>query len=140
MSKEEPKQPPKNEPLTTGHSNERQETQMSHNVQEFSDATFESTVLDGNAPVLVDFWAAWCAPCRAIAPVVESLADDLAGNVTVGKLNVDDNPETPAKLGIRGIPTLILFDRGREIGRLVGGVSREKLSSFVETTLAASRN
>jgi thioredoxin 1 len=113
---------------------------MSHNVQEFSDATFNNTVLDGNTPVLVDFWAAWCAPCRAIAPVVESLADDLAGSVTVGKLNVDDNPETPAKLGIRGIPTLILFDQGREVGRLVGGVSREKLADFVETTLAASRN
>jgi thioredoxin 1 len=113
---------------------------MSHNVQEFSDATFNTAVLDGNAPVLVDFWAAWCAPCRAIAPVVESLANELAGSVAVGKLNVDDNPETPAKLGIRGIPTLVLFNHGREIGRLVGGVSREKLSDFVETTLAASRN
>lgn len=113
---------------------------MSHNVQEFSDASFNSAVLDGQSPVLVDFWAAWCAPCRAIAPAVESLAEELSGSVTVGKLNVDDNPETPVKFGIRGIPTLILFDKGQEVGRLVGGASREKLASFVETTLAASSN
>lgn len=113
---------------------------MSHSVQEFSDTTFNSDVLGGTKPVLVDFWAAWCAPCRAIAPVVESLAEELAGTVTVGKLNVDDNPETPAKFGIRGIPTLILFDQGQEVGRLVGGVSREKLAGFIEHSLATSKN
>jgi thioredoxin 1 len=97
------------------------------NVQEISDQSFEAEVLQSSLPVLIDFWAPWCAPCRAIAPVVEELAKEYAGRIKVVKLNVDDNPETPQRYGVRGIPNLILFQGGTVREQIVGAVPKKKL-------------
>jgi thioredoxin 1 len=94
--------------------------QMSETMIEVNDANFESEVLKSTQPVLVDFWAAWCGPCRAIGPTVESIAEKYQGRAKVVKVNVDENVATPASLGIRGIPTLILFRDGKEAERVVG--------------------
>jgi thioredoxin 1 len=104
---------------------------MSESVIEVNDSSFEKEVLQSEAPVLVDFWAAWCAPCRMIAPVVEAVADQYKGSATVVKLNVDDNPATSQRYGIKGIPTLILFRGGKEEERVVGATSKEALSRLV---------
>src|SRR6185295_10985419 len=93
---------------------------MSAFVNEVSDSTFENEVLNSSQPVLVDFWAAWCGPCRMLAPTVEAVAQKYQGKAKVVKLNVDENVESPAKYGIRGIPTLILFKNGQEVDRHVG--------------------
>jgi len=97
------------------------------NVQEISDQSFEAEVLKSPLPVLIDFWAPWCAPCRAIAPVVEELAKEYEGRIKVVKLNVDDNPETPQRYGVRGIPNLILFQGGTVREQIVGAVPKKKL-------------
>ena len=91
---------------------------MSDNVKEVDDSSFENDVLKSDQPVLVDFWAAWCAPCRMLAPTVEAVAEKYAGNAHVVKLNVDDNPSVSQRFGIKGIPTLILFKNGREEERV----------------------
>ena len=92
---------------------------MSENVREVSDSSFETDVLKSDQPVLVDFWAAWCAPCRMLAPTVEAVAEKYAGNAKVVKLNVDDNPSVSQRYGIKGIPTLILFKNGQEVDRMI---------------------
>lgn len=92
----------------------------SKNVVEFTDANFEEEVLKAQTPVLVDFWAVWCAPCRMIAPVVEEIADTYGSKLKVGKVNVDDNAGTPSKYGIRSIPTLILFRDGKVVEQIIG--------------------
>jgi thioredoxin 1 len=97
------------------------------NVQEISDQSFEAEVLQSPLPVLIDFWAPWCAPCRAIAPVVEELAKEYEGRIKVVKLNVDDNPQTPNRYGVRGIPNLILFQGGTVREQIVGAVPKRKL-------------
>jgi thioredoxin 1 len=94
--------------------------QMTPLVIEANDTNFEVEVLKASRPVLVDFWAAWCGPCRAIAPAVQSIAEKYQGKAKVVKVNVDENPDTPARYGIKGIPTLILFRDGKEVERLVG--------------------
>jgi len=91
---------------------------------EINDKNFEEEVLKSSIPVLVDFWAPWCAPCRAIAPIIEELAEELEGKVKVCKLNVDENPITPGKFGIRAIPTLMIFKNGEVVETLVGAVSK----------------
>jgi len=91
---------------------------------EINDKNFEEEVLKSSIPVLVDFWAPWCAPCRAIAPIIEELAEELEGKVKVCKLNVDENPITPGKFGIRAIPTLMIFKNGQVVETLVGAVSK----------------
>ncbi|MFM8411469.1 MAG: thioredoxin, partial [Alphaproteobacteria bacterium] len=93
-------------------------------ISEVSDATFDAEVLRSATPVLIDFWAPWCGPCRAIAPVVEELAREYAGKVKVVKMNVDDNPQTPAKYGVRGIPNLIVFKGGQVAEQIVGAVPK----------------
>ncbi len=103
----------------------------SKNVQEFTDANFEDEVLKADTPVLVDFWAVWCAPCRVIAPVVDEIADSYGGKLKVGKVNVDDNSETPNKYGIRSIPTLILFSEGKVVEQIIGA-NPAKVKSVVE--------
>lgn len=108
---------------------------MSDNVINVNDANFEAEVLQSQVPVLVDFWAAWCGPCKMIAPLLDELADDYAGKLKVCKVNVDDNPETPAKFGIRGIPTLILFADGAEKAKQVGAVSKNQLREFVDANI-----
>ena len=97
-----------------------------------SDDSFESDVLKADAPVLVDFWAEWCAPCKAIAPALEQLAQDMQGQLTVAKMNIDDNPLTPQKYGVRGIPTLMLFKDGQVAGTKIGGnLTRNELADWV---------
>jgi thioredoxin 1 len=97
------------------------------NVFEISDGTFQTEVLESPTPVLIDFWAPWCAPCRAIAPVVEELAGEYAGKLKVVKMNVDDNPQTPSRYGVRGIPNLILFQGGQVKEQIVGAVAKKRL-------------
>ncbi len=108
---------------------------MGGNVIEITDSNFEREVLQSEHPVLVDFWAAWCAPCRILAPTIEALAKDYAGRVRIGKLNVDENNQTSARFGIRGIPTLILFKNGQERSRLTGAYPKEKIAQMIDEHL-----
>ena len=100
-----------------------------------SDATFESDVLKSYKPVLLDFWAEWCGPCKMIAPIIDELAGDYADRLQIAKLNIDENPQTPPKFGIRGIPTLILFKNGTVEAQKVGAVSRSQLAAFLDSHL-----
>src|SRR3989304_9016196 len=99
---------------------------MSDNIIKVTDSTFESLVLQSDTPALVDFWASWCAPCRAIAPIVDEMAQEYTGKLRVVKVNVDDNPATPGKYGVRGIPTLILFKGGKVVDQLAGAVPKNQ--------------
>lgn len=108
---------------------------MAQHTRTLTDANFETDVLNADRPVLVDFWASWCGPCRAIAPIVEDLAQTFEGRVTVGKLNVDDNPQTAAEYGVRSIPTLLLFKDGDVVDQTVGLTSREQLAGKLEAAL-----
>lgn len=105
---------------------------MSEQIREVSDSSFETDVLKSDKPVLVDFWAEWCAPCRMLAPTVEAVAEKYAGSARVVKMNVDDNPSVPGRYGIKGIPTLILFKNGREEERVVGATSKEAISRMLD--------
>jgi thioredoxin 1 len=105
---------------------------MSDYVSEVSDSSFEKDVLHSDKPVLVDFWAEWCGPCRALAPTVEAIAEKYAATARVVKLNVDDNPAVSQQYGIKGIPTLIVFRGGKEEERVVGATSREALSKMID--------
>jgi thioredoxin 1 len=105
---------------------------MSELVKETNDETFENDVLKSDRPVLVDFWAVWCAPCRALAPTVEAVAEKYANNARVLKLNVDDNPSVSQRFGIKGIPTLILFKNGKEEERVVGATSESAISRMLD--------
>lgn len=111
---------------------------MSEFVTEVTDTNWDSEVLQSDRPVLVDFWAAWCGPCRMLAPTVESVAEKFQGQAKVVKLNVDENVESPAKYGIRGIPTLILFHNGQEVDRHVGvpANAKDTISQMIQRTLA----
>ena len=111
---------------------------MSDNVKEVSDSSFESDVLQSDRPVLVDFWAAWCAPCRMLAPTVEAVADKYATTARVVKLNVDDNPSISQRYGIKGIPTLILFKNGREEERVVGATSESAISRMLDKHISTA--
>ena len=102
-------------------------------VAQIKDDQFEAMVLQSSTPVLVDFWAEWCGPCRALAPTLEEIGKELEGKVTILKMNVDDSPETPSKFGIRSIPTLILFKDGKQVGVKVGGGSKESLTTWIES-------
>ena len=102
---------------------------MADNVLQVSDDNFEAEVIKSDVPAMVDFWAAWCGPCRAIAPVVEELAADFAGKVKVVKMNVDENPKTPGQYGIRAIPTLIIFKDGEVADQITGAVSKSHLET-----------
>lgn len=104
---------------------------MAEGVLEIEDSSFEAEVLQSEKPVLVDFWAPWCGPCRAIAPVVEELAGTFGDKIKFTKCNVDDNPVTPGKFGIKSIPTLILFDGGEIIDKVVGIVAKSKLEEML---------
>jgi thioredoxin len=108
---------------------------MSENVLQVTDDSFDSEILKSDMPALVDFWASWCGPCRAIAPVVEELAEQYAGKLKVAKLNVDESPKTPGQYGIRAIPTLIIFKGGKVADQITGAVSKSHLEAAISKQL-----
>ena len=108
----------------------------SANIKQATDQNFDQEVLKNGQPVLIDFWATWCAPCRALAPVVDQIADQYAGKLSVYKMDVDSNPETPGRYGVRGIPTLILFKGGQAVGQLVGAVPKDQIETLVKKVCA----
>jgi thioredoxin 1 len=103
---------------------------------EISDQNFDDKVLKSSSPVLVDFWADWCGPCKMIAPVLEELANDFNGRVTIAKVNIDDSPMTPGKYGVRSIPTLMLFKDGKLVDSQLGAQPKGKLSAWIESKIA----
>jgi thioredoxin 1 len=107
----------------------------SENVFEATDENFQKEILDSPLPALVDFWAVWCAPCRAIAPHVEALAKDYEGKLRVGKFDIDSNPNIPSQFDIRSIPTLIVFKGGKVVGQVVGAVPRAKIEELIKKAL-----
>ncbi|MDQ6965193.1 MAG: thioredoxin TrxA [Mariprofundales bacterium] len=104
-------------------------------IIEISDDSFEQDVLNREGAVLVDFWAPWCNPCKQIAPILDELSSELAGKITITKINIDENPNTPGKYGVRGIPTLMIFEGGNVQGTKVGAVNKSKLSEFINEHL-----
>lgn len=111
---------------------------MSEKVKYVTDSSFEQDVLQSAKPVLVDFWAEWCAPCRMLAPTIDAIADQYGENAGVVKVNVDDNTATAQRYGIKGIPTLILFSGGKEVERVVGATSKESISRMIEKHVSVS--
>ena len=108
---------------------------MSDKIVHVTDGSFEDDVLKSEDPVLVDYWAEWCGPCKAIAPILGEVAEEYAGRVKIAKLNIDENPSTPPKYGIRGIPTLMLFKDGNVEATKVGALSRSQLSAFLDSNI-----
>jgi thioredoxin 1 len=108
---------------------------MSEHIKHVSDASFDKDVLQSTTPVLVDYWAEWCGPCKMIAPVLEEVAKQYAGRLTVAKLDIDANPAITSRFGIRGIPTLILFKGGKPHAQKVGALSKSQLAAFVDSNL-----
>ena len=108
---------------------------MSESILKITDTDFENLVIKSEKPILVDYWAEWCGPCKLITPILEEIADEMEGRVLVGKLNVDENSQTPPKYGIRGIPTLMLFKDGEPVGTKVGALSKNDLKKFIEDNI-----
>jgi len=113
----------------------KRQTTLSASVVYVTDETFEQEILKSEGSVLVDYWADWCGPCKMIAPILEEIAEEYAGKVKVAKLNIDENPETPPKYGIRGIPTLMLFKNGNVEATKVGAMSKSQLAAFLDSNL-----
>lgn len=103
------------------------------NTQSVTDTSFENDVMKSATPVLVDFWAEWCGPCRSLAPKLEEIAAEMAGQVKIVKMNVDENPQTPGQFGIRGIPAMLLFKDGKQVGELVGNHPKENITEFLKS-------
>ena len=108
---------------------------MSENLHEFTDQSFDAEVIQTDVPVLIDFWAAWCGPCKAIAPIIEEIADDYDGKVKVGKLDVDKNQNTAMQYGVRSIPTLLIIKNGEVISLIVGAVPKENITKALDEIL-----
>lgn len=113
---------------------------MSANVISTDDQGFEKTVLQSSEPVLVDFWAPWCGPCRVVAPAVEELAGQYAGQLRAVKVNVDDSPDVSSRYGIMSIPSLVFFKDGQEVGRVIGAVPKAQIASAIEKVLSTTRS
>jgi thioredoxin 1 len=108
---------------------------MSKNIIHLSDATFETEVLQSSVPVLVDYWAEWCGPCKMIAPILDEISKDYEGKLKIAKLNIDENAQTPSKFGIRGIPTLMIFKNGNVEATKVGALSKSQLTTFIDSNI-----
>ncbi len=108
---------------------------MSEHITHLSDASFQQDVLESAIPVLVDYWAEWCGPCKMIAPILDEVAQEYAGRIKVAKLNIDENQATPPKYGIRGIPTLMLFKNGNVEATKVGALSKSQLTAFIDSNI-----
>ena len=105
------------------------------NIIHLSDDTFQKEVIDSSIPVLVDYWAEWCGPCKMIAPILDDLVSEYNGKLKIAKLNIDENPQTPTKFGIRGIPTLMIFKDGNPEATKVGALSKSQLTAFIDSTI-----
>ena len=108
---------------------------MGSDILHVTDDSFEDNVLKAELPVLVDYWAEWCGPCKMIAPILDEISSDYAGKMSIAKLNIDENPDTPPKYGIRGIPTLMLFKNGNVQATKVGALSKSQLTAFIDSNL-----
>lgn len=106
---------------------------MGQNTVAVTDTTFEKDVMKSSTPVLVDFWAEWCGPCRALAPKLEEIATEMSTKVKIVKMNVDENPQTPGQYGIRGIPALLLFKDGKQVGELIGNQPKDNITEFLKS-------
>lgn len=108
---------------------------MSELIKAVTDGSFETEVITSELPVLVDFWAEWCGPCKMVAPVLEEIASEYEGSLTVAKVDVDSNPESPARYGVRGIPTLLIFKHGQVVATKVGAMSKSELKSYIDNSI-----
>lgn len=108
---------------------------MSSNIVQVTDDSFESDVLNSGQPVLVDYWAEWCGPCKMVSPILEEISTEFTGRLKVAKLNIDENPDTPPRYGIRGIPTLMIFKDGEVLTTKVGAMSKAQMTAFIEGAL-----
>jgi len=108
---------------------------MGEHTLDITDDSFEAEVISSDVPVLIDFWASWCGPCKAIAPMVDEIAAEFSGKIKVGKINVDDNPKTPGKFGVRGIPTLIMFKGGEAVDQVVGAIPKSQLEEMINKVI-----